>query len=145
MLLDCKERIKHLPIKVEFRWIEGHLDTKKGKGKQPDWWERQNICMDHKAKQHWRRTHLSTPANFKFFHEPWAIHVGGQKLSSFTKEAIHERIATLNIMEYWQTKHSISDETWEDIDWEAAKKGHKSWPLGKRRWAAKFATLPLDA
>ena len=50
MLTDCKTRIKQLPIKIQFKYIEGHQDNKKKKKKDLDWWATTNIRMDKLAK-----------------------------------------------------------------------------------------------
>ena len=42
--------------------------------------------------------------------------------------------------EYWQPKHNISDEAWEDIDWDANKIAYKESSVGQRRQHAKYIT-----
>ena len=101
MLMDCRIRIRNLPIRITFRWIQGHQDSNQGKGQRLDWWACQNIRMDHLAKRHWRSTHTNILANHMFKHKPWAITVLGEKLSSFNKETIHEQTNAEAVTKYW--------------------------------------------
>jgi hypothetical protein len=75
-----------------------------------------------------------------FKHEPWAIKVLGEKLSSFHKETIHEHTNAEAVTKYWSDKNDISKEVWQDIEWRASKVALKERPMGKRRWFAKNAT-----
>ena len=52
LIMECRRLRASLPVTVEFKWIEGHQDKK---GKRLDWWARQNIRMDQRAKQFWRK------------------------------------------------------------------------------------------
>ena len=142
LLLDCKSRIKALPIKVEFQWIEGHQDDNKGDHGLLDWWARQNINMDRAAKQHWKDTKQSTPPNLPFKHEQWAISIQGQKLSSFDKDLVYERVASADVIKYWKEKKSnpIEDEVFDSMNWPASKVAIKERPQGKQRFFYKFAT-----
>jgi hypothetical protein len=53
MVMECWRRIKALPIEVEIMWIRGHQD--KVAGAVLDWWGRQNVRMDARAKKHGRK------------------------------------------------------------------------------------------
>jgi hypothetical protein len=47
ILQDIQEQLHILPIKVEWKWVEGHQDKK---GKTLDWWALQNQKVDLNAK-----------------------------------------------------------------------------------------------
>jgi len=138
MIRDCRERITALPIKITFRWIEGHQDDK---GKHLDWWALRNIEMDTKAKHYWSRTfHGPHLPNHPFSHEGWSVRLNEDKLSTIDKAQIYSRLHTVDIKAYWQRKHAINDENWNNIHWEASKQALKAQPLGLQRWFAKHST-----
>ena len=127
---------------MEFQWIEGHQDDNKGDHGFLDWWARQNINMDRAAKQHWKDTKQSTPPNLPFKHEQWAMSIQGQKLSSFDKDLVYERVASADVIKYWKEKKSnpIEDEVFDSMNWPASKVAIKERPQGKQRFFYKFAT-----
>jgi hypothetical protein len=139
LLMDCRGRMKALPIDITYRWVEGHQDDK-GHAQSLDWWAIQNIRMDHAAKSHWGKTKNQPRPNHVFQYEKWAVAIMGQKLSSFRKEEVHERTHEEAIKQYWTAKHNITDAQWQDINWKAAKTAQKEQPLGKNRWAWKNST-----
>jgi len=109
LLVDCRQRIRALPIDIKFRWVEGHQDDR-GHAQSLDWWALQNIRMDRLAKQYWKTTRSRPKANQVFQYEAWAVSIHGQKLSSFQKEAVHERTHGEAIKTYWQEKNQIPEE-----------------------------------
>ena len=66
LVVECKRRREALPIKVNYRWVEGHQDD--AKGARLDWWALQNIRMDFGAKLHWAKTHRNPPIEHKLPH-----------------------------------------------------------------------------
>ena len=141
LALDCAKRIADLPCNVTFRWVQGHQDDKNiGHRQTLDWWAKQNIAMDKRAKAFWKQTKHNTPPNHRFKHETFAVLMAGTKLSCFRKEWVHNRTNQKPIKDYWQKKQAITDDQWDDINWDAAQKASKEQSLGKRRWNAKYAT-----
>ena len=142
MLLDCKLRLKALPIEVKLRWIEGHQDDKGKPMGRLDWWALQNIRMDAAAKRHAKRTAGSTPPNFRFANEAWSVWIRGRKLSSFTKQAVYELVNDKKAKDYWMKKESnpLTEEQWDSFNKPALKTAKKERPTGKNRFIFKFAT-----
>ena len=140
MINECRQLLKELPIQVTFRWIEGHQDEK-GKPKHSlDWWARQNIRMDQRAKMHLRK-HEHTPLiQTNLAHEMLPVWIGDAKMTHFPKELIHELTCTKVIKRYWCRKDSISPEQYESINWTAAKKSLQEAPRGMQRFHGKFAS-----
>ena len=129
--MECRARIKELPIKVKFRHVKGHQDEKRKKDDTPlllDWWAKENIRMDLAAKRHWRKTHKNPTPNHQFKHEKWAIWINGEKLSNFQKEPVHDRIGEQQLKDCWQKKHGMTDRTWDEINWDASKSAMKENP-----------------
>jgi hypothetical protein len=48
ILQDIREQLNILPLKVQWKWVEGHQDKK---GKTLDWWALQNQKVDLNAKE----------------------------------------------------------------------------------------------
>ena len=141
LLNECRSRIQELPVTVKLEWVEGHQDDgPEGSSKPLDWWALQNIAMDEAAKDYWQLTHTLGSTNHMLKHEFFAAAVAHVKLTSFNKEAVHSSTNEAPIRSYWQTKHSISDQQWEDINWKAAQAAHHELPVGQRRFHAKFST-----
>ena len=139
MLRECRGLMAELPCTVKFHWMKGHQDDEDD-DRPLDWWARQNIAMDLAAKRHWRLTKTRQTYNPIFPHEKFAILLHGQKLSSFNKEWVHERTNAQPIKTLWQTRHNLSDQQWDDIDWPAVKAARKEPPVGQNRFHAKLAT-----
>jgi hypothetical protein len=53
MVMECRQQIKALPMEVEIMWIRGHQDMVAGA--VLDWWARQNVRMDARAKIYGRK------------------------------------------------------------------------------------------
>jgi hypothetical protein len=107
LLVECRARIKSLQITVDFKWVEGHQDSKnQGHALALDWWALQNIAMDRQARRHWRQTRHQTPPNIMFSQETYAILVAGSKLSSFKKQLVHATTNERPIREYWQVNRA---------------------------------------
>ena len=141
MLTECRRRMKILPCQVILRWVEGHQDSKFGfHPLSLDWWARTNITMDANAKRHWRNTKGQAIPNQVFKHEICAAILAGEKISAFRKAWVHEQVNEKPVRDYWQTKNSITDEQWDDVNWPATKKALQEQPLGLRRFLGKFAT-----
>jgi hypothetical protein len=56
ILQDIRARLHTLPIKVTWKWVEGHQDKK---GKFMDWWARKNQKVDRNAKAFLRKCKLN--------------------------------------------------------------------------------------
>ncbi len=137
MIMESRSIIANLPIKVKLRHVEGHQDDK---GKVLDWWARQNILMDAKAKWYWRKTIKKPLPNQLLRYLRWTVQVRGEYVSSFQKEDIYAHVRAQPLKEYWQRKHAITDEAWETINWKASKQALKEQPRGTKRWHGKHAT-----
>ena len=69
-------------------WIRGHQD--KVAGAMLDWWARQNIRMDARAKKYGRKWKGQVLEPIQLSTEQWSITVNGLKHASFNKEEIYE-------------------------------------------------------
>ncbi len=116
MITECRRLINELPIQVKLRWIESHQDEKGRPLHRLDWWARQNIRMDQKAKRYWKK-HKRNPRQAQALaHEMFPITIRGTKLSHLDKELAYELICTQKIKRYWCKKDSIPIERYDDIN-----------------------------
>jgi hypothetical protein len=137
LIMECRNTARQLPISINFRWIEGHQDDK---GKRLDWWARQNIRMDQKAKRFWRR-HSKNPRPAQPMSTlPVSIQIGDHLLTHLHKDSAYEEINAEAILDYWERKDGIPLEKKAQVNWKASKQALKEQPRGLQRWHAKWAT-----
>ena len=87
ILQDIHYRIRHLPILVSFRWVEGH---QRKKGKQLDWRGRQNELVDMLAKNFlWRNLNHWIYKSSWLWYEQWAIYLHRSKISSISNKTVY--------------------------------------------------------
>ena len=120
MVMECRRRIKALPVEVKIMWIRGHQD--KVAGAVLDWWaRRQNVRMDARAKQYGRKWKGQVLGPIQLSTEQWSVTMNGLKHARFNKEEIYELRKEEVSMVYWQRKDAITDQAWKDINWQASK------------------------
>ena len=139
MIWECRHLLKQLPIEVKFRWIKGHQDKKKSVHKL-DWWARQNIFMDARAKRFWRKHANSPRPAHRLQHEKVSIYWRGSKLAKFHKLEIHEMVMEQPLRKYWKKKDGLTKQGFNLTNWPAQKKALKEQPPGMQRWWCKHCT-----
>ena len=138
MIMECRKLLDQLPIEVEFKWIEGHQDSK---GKRLDWWARQNIRMDQRAKRFWRLHKHNPRHNHKLPNENIAIFFKDRKLHSLDKKQMHEFLTEKVMKQFWvKDKKDLKEEHWPMADWTANKTAIKEQPKGMQRFICKFTS-----
>jgi hypothetical protein len=115
MVMECRRQIKALPVEVEIMWIRRHQD--KVAGAVLDYWARQNVRMDARAKNYGRKWKGQVLGPNQLSTERWSITVNGLKHARFNKEEIYELRKEETSKIYWQRKHAITDQAWKDINW----------------------------
>jgi hypothetical protein len=137
LIMECRNLMAQLPITIRYKWIEGHQDSK---GKRLDWWARQNIRMDQKAKRFWNK-HSKNPRQAQPMSTlPVSIQIGDHLLTHFHKETVYEELHAGPILAYWAKKDDIPPEALTVVNWRASKLALKEQPRGLRRWHAKWAS-----
>ena len=139
MIWECRHLLKLLPIEVTFRWIESHQDKKKTMNKM-DWWGRQNVFMDARAKKYRRKQAKSPRPPHKLQHERIAIYWRGSKLAKFNKQEVHKMVMEKDAREYWEEKDNMTRSKFNKTNWVAQEKALKEQPRGMRRWWCKHCT-----
>ena len=147
-LQEIRNRLKVLPIEVEFLWVKGH---KKG---PKNWWHKRNDFCDRKAKEFlskctrgpkkdWRKH--DTP---KLFYERWAVYVHGVKLARIDKEYLYAITfgskayddKGKSLLEYWKDHHDMPVGKCDLVDWELLRATRQSVSPGFNRWISKFSS-----
>ena len=139
MIWECRHLLKLLPIEVKFRWIESHQDAKKPTHKL-DWWARQNVAMDARAKRYEQKHRNNPRPAHKLQHERIAISWQGNKLAKFWKPEFHELVMAEPMQTYWEHKDGMTQELFDKTNWKAQKQALKEQPKGMRRWWCKHCT-----
>jgi len=139
MLTDLRKRIQLLPITVNLHWVKGHQDDHQPTHRL-DWWARQNVKMDKKAKKllHKTRSHPRHVQTFR--HQGWSLSHQGRHLAHCRKGQMYHLLTGSAVTKHWQARHEINLEAHSKIYHGAIKLAHKTMPQGKRRWLAKHST-----
>ena len=136
LLQDIRARIKSLPISVKWRWVEGHQEEK---GKQLDWWGKQNKKVDLKAKAFLRKCkqkrRLHRPV--RLLYEKWALYVNGVKQSKIDNDSLYATLFAPRTKSYWEKHHDIKIEPYATVDWEVSRLAIAKLPQGYKRWLVK--------
>jgi len=86
MLQDIRTRTDLLPIKITWKWVEGHQDDNRYVAL--DWWASMNIKMDTLAKEFLEDCTAMHPSREhkpqQLLYEKWALEIRGVKQSSIT-------------------------------------------------------------
>jgi hypothetical protein len=102
MIHEAKTLLRTLPIAISFHWIKGHQD--KDSNSCLDWWARQNIRMDQKAKRFWRK-HANNPRPAQILSSAViTIAIGNHSLTHIPKNTAYKQINTKPIQENWKKK-----------------------------------------
>jgi ribonuclease HI len=140
---DLLQTIRHtcstLPIKVQWRWVEGHQLEK---GKRLDWWGNQNRIVDAMAKRFWESCNQKNTPNDPrpLRNEQFLISKAGTKLSRFHKKQLYDQIFGKRTLSYWESKRQFASQHSTMIMWPEAKLALDRLPFGKKRFWTKFTT-----
>jgi hypothetical protein len=88
ILQDIRARLHNLPIKVIWKWVEGHQDKK---GKFMDWWALQNQKVDRNAKAFLKKCKQKKRPHrpVHLLYEKWALYINGVKQSKINKDSLY--------------------------------------------------------
>ena len=136
ILQDIRARLHLLPIKVEWRWVEGHQDEK---GKMMDWWALQNQKVDRNAKAFLQKCKQNKRQHrpVRLLHEKWALYIKGVKQSKIDKNSLYASLFAPRTLSYWENHHDIKIDPYATVDWEASRLALAKLPQGYKRWLVK--------
>jgi hypothetical protein len=106
ILQDIRERLHILPIKVEWKWVEGHQDKK---GRTLDWWALQNQKVDLNAKAFLAKCKQSNRKHHpvRLLYKKWALYVKGIKQSKIDKNSLYATLSAPHTIQYWERHHDL--------------------------------------
>jgi hypothetical protein len=136
ILQDIQARLHTLPIKVIWKWVEGHQDKK---GKFMDWWARQNQKVDRNAKAFLRKCKLNKRPHrpVRLLYEKWALYIQGVKQSKINKNSLYASLFAPRTLSYWEKHHNIKINPLTTVDWEPSRLAMAKLPQGYKRWLVK--------
>ena len=142
ILQDIRARVASLPIKVNWKWVEGHQDDHACISNL-DWWGRTNVRVDSLAKSYMRDCiHLHPTKKHKpqqLLFEKWALEIHGVKQSSVTRDALYVTLFGTRTLELWHKRDNLPLDP-KEICWEESRLAIRRLPFGLRRWRGKFLT-----
>jgi hypothetical protein len=133
---DIREQLHILPIKVKWKWVEGHQDKK---GKTLDWWALQNQKVDLNAKAFLAKCKQSNRKHrpVRLLYEKWALYVKEIKQSKIDKNSLYATLFAPRTIQYWERYHDLTIDPNHPVDWEPSRMSMKKLPQGYRRWMVK--------
>ena len=133
LLQAIRTTIQHLPIQIQWKWVEGHQAEK---GKQLDWWADRNRMVDTLAKQYWNscqnRGTDNQPRPLR--HETVYLIKQGSKLSRIHKSQMYTGLYGPRTLAYWNQKTNFSSDRFDLIMWPAAHQALQRLPFGMQRF-----------
>jgi hypothetical protein len=132
-------KIKKLPIKVCWKWAEGHQDD--DHSSLLDEWALVNIMADQLAKAFWNHLNQTehTPTPLRLGDEAWAIHFHGRKLNQIDKTALYHSIRDPTAKAYCIRRGHLQVSDIPNIDWALINDAFKSLTTPKKRRTTKHA------
>jgi hypothetical protein len=134
IVMAIRRIMRKLPIKVTLRYIEAHQDKHSD---SLDWWGRQNVRMDAKAKLHWKRTAKQAVPNLVIGRDQWSIAIKEIIHYNCSLDRIYDDIHETTIRDYWAKKGHIPWDRWREINWKAQDLASRKLPPGSKRWLMK--------
>jgi hypothetical protein len=88
ILQDIRARLHNLPMKVNWKWVEGDQDKK---GKFMDWWALQNQKVDRNAKAFLKKFKQNKRPHqpVRLLYAKWALYIKGVKQSKINKNSLY--------------------------------------------------------
>lgn len=140
LLTDIRAKIRKLPIKLAWQWIQGHQDKHRAfhelSGLAQD-----NVQADNIAKHRLNRCLEDgfVPSSQRFGDEGWSISVHGCKVSKLDYHRLYSIMWAPTALNYWAGKHGLPFETILSIDWDISGEAIKSLTFPQRRRIVKHA------
>ena len=141
MASTIRSMLRKSPFLVQGRHVKGHADRRRPLS-QLTWWELRNQEVDRRA-QGFRESleSIGSPAavNPRFFAEPSALFIHGEKASSLSVPSLLTLLAIPSLHTYWrkQTTPRLTPSQFEEIDWDVMERAMKALPANLQRWTAK--------
>ena len=112
LLRDIRSKIARFPLKIHWKWVQGHQDN--GISFQHlSPLAQDNIIADEIAKTYCniaiqQQLHVPNPC---FPDEGWTIYLGNEKQNRIKINKIYEHITQYDSLHYWQNKLHYHDST----------------------------------
>ena len=139
---DLLHTLRHHLHSSQLKWTSRHVS-----GHQEDfkewaeltWWEKQNVRMDHAAKDKMLRP-WEAPSQHVSSHEGWSCWKGSLKKTFYDHDGIYTMLGEQRVRDYWLRRGRLSSEAMDLVDWEVLAKACDAESPGRRRWVTKHVT-----
>jgi hypothetical protein len=129
-----RAKIAKSPLTWTLRHVKGHQE-----GDDLDIYARLNEEMDTACKQWWKESEFTPLPKQQLIHgEPWAVFLGGTKVTSQLRNTLIQWCQKRKARSYWEKK--LGATTCALIDWNVVEKVNKALGPQRQRWIAKHAT-----
>jgi hypothetical protein len=140
--LDLIHTLRHHLKVSKLQWsslhVNGHQEDFKAWA-ELTWWEKQNVRMDHAAKDKMKRPSIA-PSQHVSSHEGWSFWRKDQKHTFYDHDGIYKLLCEHRVIEYWLRRERLSLEATRLIDWEVLSKACDEESPGHLRWVTKDVT-----
>jgi hypothetical protein len=139
LITDIRAKVKRLPVRVKWKWVEGHQDD--DQSSHLDEWAKANILVDNIAKAFWNHLNHSdhVPTPHRLGDEAWAIHFRGKKLNRMDKSTLYKAITEPTVKDYWGRRGHLQAEDIPNIDWDLIGLAFRSLTTAKKRRVTKHS------
>lgn len=139
LVSSIRQAIRESHIEWLPRHVKGHADDHKV-WKKLDWWEKRNVEVDKKATRYrdqLERKGLPRARNPRFFTEPCAIFIRGEKVSTLLRSQLDDVVLLPQLLEWWEERERLTKEGFSHVDWDVTERAMKALPAGIQRWCTK--------
>ncbi len=136
LIRQIRSRLHSLPLRISWRWVEGHQDDKSHK---LDAWAKANVMADALAqgfRRHLQRHGQDVPPEVYIL--PAHVQFRQQPLTSINESQLYEAIQGPDMILYWQRKRNIPPTS--QVAWECSGEALRKLPFHKLRRTVKQAT-----
>ena len=123
LISAIKKLWTYSPILWKVQHVRGHQEEEK-QISELSRLELLNIEMDKEAKVFLNRAR-QCPRHYVIHAEPWSLWLGDKKVVRDLSESVYEYVHAPEARAYWMEKKSISQETFDSINWEAVQQAYK--------------------
>ncbi len=135
LISAIKKLWTYSPILWKVQHVRGHQEEEK-QISELSRLELLNIEMDKEAKAFLNRAR-QCPQHYVIHAEPWSLWLGDKKVVRDLSESVYEYVHAPEARAYWMEKKSISQETFDSINWEAVQQAYRSASLSRRTFVSK--------
>ena len=132
----CVKQLRRLyGVEINLFWVEGHQLQKYGK---QSFEGSLNHQADQLAKLHYKTRPPTREPTQAYEGEGWSVFIGGVKQESYDKDVFYNLTFGRTVTrDYWKNRQDLSDESFDDIDWDILERATRDWYKSHANWISK--------